>query len=151
MLVFRKKSGNFAKIEIMLANKTRYAVLALIYLAGEYGKGPIQSSVIAANEKIPQRFLEVLLADMKGIGFLGSKPGKGGGYFLIKEPSQISLFDIIDFSEGTLSWVPCVSEKSYQSCEFCKDEDLCKVRKVYSELREHNRNVLKNTSLKDLL
>jgi len=135
----------------MLANKTRYAVLALIYLAGEYGKGPVQSSVIAQNEKIPQRFLEVLLADMKSIGFLGSKPGKGGGYFLIKDPSQITLFDIIDFSEGTLSWVPCISEKSYQSCEFCKDESQCKVRSVYNELRDHNRMVLKRTSLKDLL
>lgn len=135
----------------MLANKTRYSVLALIYLAGEYGKGPVQSSVISKNEKIPQRFLEVLLADMKSKGFLASKPGKGGGYYLIKNPSQITLFDIIEYSEGTLSWVPCISVKSYQSCEFCKDESLCKVRKVYSGLREHSRKVLMKTSLKDLI
>jgi Rrf2 family protein len=135
----------------MLTNKTRYYVLALIYLAGEYGKGPILSSVIASKEKIPQRFLEVLLAEMKSLGFLGSKPGKGGGYFLMKDPAEISLFDILEFSEGTLSWVPCVSEKSYQVCEFCKDESLCKIRKVYNELREHNYHVLKNTSLKDLI
>ena len=135
----------------MLANKTRYTVLAMIYLAGKFGDGPIQSAEIAKNEMIPQRFLEVLLADMKQMGFLGSRPGRGGGYFLIKEPSLITLFDIIGFSEGSLSWVPCISEKSYQACEFCKDENLCKIRKVYSELREQNRKVLQKTTLKDLL
>lgn len=135
----------------MLAKKTRYSILALVKLAKEYGRGPLQISEIAKSEKIPQRFLEILLGDLKKMGFLGSKSGKEGGYFLIKNPKEVNLCNIIDYSEGSLSWVPCTSEKSYQPCEFCKDEEICALRKVYSEIRNSTKMILQKTSLHDLI
>lgn len=135
----------------MLVKKTRYAIIALIRLAESYGKGPRLSTEIAVTEKIPQRFLEIILNDLKKEGFLGSKSGKEGGFFLIKEPSEINLQQIVDHFEGSTSWVPCISEKCYQPCEFAKEEADCRLRSVYSEIRSKTREILGGTTLHDLL
>jgi Rrf2 family protein len=135
----------------MLSKKTRYAMLALTKLAKEYGNGAILISEIARSENIPQRFLESILLELKKTGILGSKLGKSGGYYLIKHPKDIILADIIRHFEGAKAMLDCVSEKSYQPCEFCKDEKTCKIRKVFKELRDHTLKVLTNTSLSDLI
>jgi Rrf2 family protein len=135
----------------MLSKKTRYAMLALTKLAREYGNGAILISEIAKSENIPQRFLESILLELKKTGILGSKLGKSGGYYLIKRPEDILLADIIRHFEGAIAMLACVSENSYQPCEFCKDEKTCKIRKVFKELRDHTLKVLTNTSLSDLV
>jgi Rrf2 family protein len=135
----------------VLVKKTRYAILALVRLAENHGKGPRQSAEIATTEKIPQRFLEIILNDLKKAGYLGSKSGKDGGFFLIKDPSEIDLQQIVDHFEGSTSWVPCISEKSYQPCEFAKNEADCRLRMVYSEIRENTREILGRTTLHDLM
>ena len=66
---------------ITLSKKTRYAMIALIKLAKEYGKGPVLINDIAVSEQIPQRFLENILLELKKMGILGSRLGKTGGYF----------------------------------------------------------------------
>ena len=70
---------------VTLSKKTRYAIVALTRLAREYGNGPIQIRDIAESEKIPQRFLESILLELRKLGILGSKLGKEGGYYLLKE------------------------------------------------------------------
>ena len=90
----------------MLSKKTRYALLALIKLGKEYGNGPVQIKTIAKSELIPRKFLESILLDLKKIGYLDSKTGKAGGYFLIKPPQEISMSEIIRFFEGALSLIP---------------------------------------------
>jgi Rrf2 family protein len=135
----------------MLSKKTRYAILALVKLSAEYGNGPIQISEIAQSENIPKRFLENILQELKKVDILGSKLGKKGGYFLLKKPSEISLAEIIRHFEGTIAQLYCVSEKSYQPCEFCKDEKNCKIRNVYKSIRDYSFNLLSNTSLADLM
>jgi Rrf2 family protein len=136
---------------LMLSKKTRYAMLALTKLAKEYGKGPVLISEIAISEQIPQRFLENILLELKKIGILGSRLGKTGGYFLIKDPADVSLEDIIRHFEGSIAMLYCVSEKSYQPCEFCKEEDTCKIRGVFKEIRDNTLSVLKKTSLNQLI
>jgi Rrf2 family protein len=135
----------------MLSKKTRYAMLALTKLAKDYGNGAILISEIAKSENIPQRFLESILLELKKTGILASKLGKSGGYYLIKDPKDIILVDIIRHFEGAIAMLACVSENSYQPCEFCKDEKTCKIRKVFKELRDHTLKVLTNTSLNDLI
>jgi Rrf2 family protein len=126
-------------------------MLALTNLAKEYGNGAIQISDIAKEENIPQRFLESILLELKKFGILGSKLGKSGGYFLIKPPAEVSLLDVIRHFEGSIALLYCVSEKSYQSCEFCKIEETCKIRKVFKEIREHTYNILRNATLASLI
>jgi len=135
----------------MLSQKTRYAMLALTRLAREVGNGAILISDIARSENIPQRYLEAILLDLKKMGMLGSKLGKTGGYFLIRKPEDINLSEIVRHFEGPIALVPCVSEKAYQPCEFCKDEQNCNLRKVFKDIRDYTYDRLQQTTLKSLL
>ncbi len=135
---------------MLLSKRTRYAVMALIKLAREHGRGAILISEIAKSENIPQRFLENILLELKRQGYLGSKLGKSGGYYLLRKPEEITLLEIIRHFEGTIAMLSCVSEKSYQPCEFCKDESQCKIRIVFKELRNNTYDLLSKTSLKEL-
>ena len=135
----------------MLSKKTRYAMVALAYLAKDEGRKTVMSTEIAASEKIPQRFLENILLELKKMGVLGSKLGKSGGYFLIKKPDEIPLSEIIRHFEGAIAMLYCVSEKQYQPCEFCKDETTCKIRGVFKEIRDTTFGILEKTTLQDLI
>jgi Rrf2 family protein len=136
---------------VMLSKKTRYAMLALTNLASKYGDGAIQISDIAEQEKIPQRFLESILLELKKMGILGSKLGKTGGYFLIKHPDEVSLLDVIRHFEGTIALMYCVSEKAYQPCEFCKIEEKCKIRHVFKKIRDTTYELLQDATLSSLI
>ncbi len=135
----------------MLSKKTRYAIVSLIHLSKKYGKGLVQISDIAREEKIPQRFLEGILLELKKMGVLSSKLGKNGGYFLSKPPDKINLFEIIEHFEGSVAMLFCVSEKMYQECEFCKDESKCKLRKIFKQLYIYNSEILKNNTFDKLI
>jgi len=136
---------------LMLSKKTRYAMLALAKLAKEYGNGPLLISDIASSQQIPQRFLENILLELKKMGILGSRLGKTGGYFLIKKPNEVNLEDIVRHFEGSIAMLYCISEKSYQPCEFCKKEEVCKIRDVFKEIRDHTLTVLSKTTIDQLI
>lgn len=126
-------------------------MLALTRLAREVGHGAILISDIARSENIPQRYLEAILLDLKKLGMLGSKLGKSGGYFLIRKPEDINLSEVVRHFEGPIALVPCVSEKAYQPCEFCKDEVSCNLRKVFKDIRDYTYRRLQETNLRDLI
>jgi len=127
-------------------------MLALIRLAKEYGKGTLLINQIAESEKIPKRFLESILLELKKNGYLGSNLGKKGGYYLIKKPEDINLLEIIRLFEGTIALLACTSEKYYKKpCEQCKDEDTCSIRSTFKDIREYTFNKLANTSLATLV
>jgi Rrf2 family protein len=136
---------------MQLSKKTRYALLALTRLAREYGDGAILISDIAKSENLPQRFLENILLDLKKMGFLGSKLGKSGGYYLLKPPSEIRISEIVRHFEGTIALLACVSEKAYEPCEMCKDVKDCKIRAVFKEVRDKTYDILYNTTLDKLI
>ncbi len=136
---------------MILSKKTRYAMVALASLARDYGKGPIQIREISKKENIPQSFLENILLELRNMGILGSQLGKSGGYYLLKDPEEVNLAEIIDHFEGTLSLLYCVSEKSYRPCEFCKDEATCKIRKVFTKILASTNSILKEATLKTLI
>jgi Rrf2 family protein len=136
---------------VTLSKKTRYAIVALTRLAREYGNGPIQIREIAESEKIPQRFLESILLELRKLGILGSKLGKEGGYYLLKNPADVKLAEIVRHFEGTIALMYCVSEKAYRPCEFCKDEATCQIRRVFKEIRDTTFEILSKTSLASLI
>jgi Rrf2 family protein len=136
---------------MILSKKTRYAIVALTRLAREYGNGPVQIREIAEGEKIPQSFLENILLDLRKMGILGSKLGKAGGYFLIKKPGDVNLAEVVRHFEGTVALMYCVSERAYQPCEFCKDEAICEIRKVFKEIRDTTFEILNRTTLETLI
>jgi Rrf2 family protein len=135
----------------MLSQKTRYAMLALTRLAKETGNGAIMIGDIARSEHIPQRYLEAILLDLKKLGMLGSKLGKNGGYFLIRKPEEINLSQVVRHFEGPIALVSCVSEKAYQPCEFCRDEENCNLKKVFKDIRDYTYSKLQQTTLQNLI
>ncbi len=134
-----------------LSKKTRYAIVALVRLAREYGNGPIQIRDIAESEKIPQRFLESILLELRKLGILGSKLGKEGGYYLLRKPESVTLSEVVRHFEGTIALMYCVSEKAYRPCEFCRDEATCQIRRVFKEVRDTTFDILNKTTLATLI
>ena len=135
----------------MISKKTKYALKALIYLARCYDKGPILISDLARDERIPKKFLELILLSLKNNGILQSKKGKGGGYYLGKPPREISMGKVIRLLDGPLAPVPCVSETAYAKCAECHDEKTCGIRLVMKEVRDAMAKILDSTSLADVL
>ena len=134
----------------MLTQKTRYSMLAMVRLAKEYGKGTLMINEIAESERIPKRFLESILLELKKNGYLSSKLGKNGGYCLMKNPKEISLLEIVQLFEGSVAMLRCTSEKFYEPCEHCKDEERCTIRGTFKDIREYTFNKLATTSLEML-
>ncbi len=135
----------------MISKKSKYALNALQYLAHQYGKGPILISVIAAQEKIPKKFLESILLELKNKGILQSKQGKRGGYSLAHAPKEINLGQVMRVLEGPLALLPCASQTAYERCEECIDEKICGIRIVMTEVRDVMAKVLDQTSLADVI
>jgi Rrf2 family protein len=134
----------------MLSRKTKYGLKALAFLARREDTTPVQIATISASENISQKFLESILLSLRKAGFLGSKKGKGGGYFLRKKSGEISIAEIYRVLEGPIALVPCVSLNFYKKCDDCPDEKACSVHKLMIEVRDKNLAILENTSLKDL-
>ncbi len=135
----------------MLSKKTKYAIRALISLGERYQKEPVNISFIAENEKIPKKFLEQILLELRNAGFLYSKKGAGGGYSLLKDPSEINLVQVMRITGGPIAQLPCVSLNFYQRCEECKDENTCGIRDTFRDVRDATLKILLETSIADLI
>ena len=134
----------------MLTQRSRYALRALIFIARSNGVAPVPISTIAADQKLPRKFLEAILLDLKNGGLVTSYRGKLGGYRLARPAGQISFGEIIRQIEGPLALVPCVSVSAYQRCVDCFVESTCVIRKTMLEVREQTANILDHTTLADL-
>ena len=135
----------------MISKKTKYALNSLIYLAKNYGRGPVFIHDLARKEGMPKKFLEAILLELKNKGFLQSRRGKAGGYLLGKSPEKIILGEVIRVLEGPLAPVSCVSQTAYQKCDECKDENCCGIRFLMKDVRDAIANILDNTNLSDVL
>ena len=135
----------------MLSKKTKYGLKALTFLAAQKNNEPVQIAEISRNENISQKFLESILLTLRKTGFLGSKKGKGGGYYLIKEPSEIPMTSVIRVLEGPIAMVPCVSLNFYEQCYDCPDENSCSVHKLMLKVRDSALEVYRNNTLADLI
>ena len=135
----------------MLSKKSRYAIIALVYLAKQFGKGPILIGQIAEEEKIPKKFLEGILFELKNAGIVNSQRGKNGGYYLIKNPDEVHLAKILRLFDGPIALIPCVTYQYYEPCPECKDENICAIRKVFKEIRDVTVEILKKATLAELI
>ena len=134
----------------MLAKKTQYALKALTYMAEQNSAGPFLIADIANKKKIPVKFLETILLELKKAGILNSKKGKGGGYFFNQDPANIQLATIMRLIEGPISLLPCVSLHFYKKCTDC-NEKKCGLNKIMKEVRDNTLNILENRTVQDLI
>jgi Rrf2 family protein len=134
----------------VLSRKTKYGLRALLGLARGADQSPRLVAELAEQERIPQKFLEAILLELKRRGFVDSRKGRGGGYFLRKAPADITFGDVIRVLEGPLAAVPCVSETAYARCIECVDEATCGVRIAMKEVRDATAAILDQTTLADV-
>jgi Rrf2 family protein len=134
----------------VLSRKSKYGLKALLLLAQEAGHGPVLIAELASREGIPKKFLEAILLELKRHGVVQSRKGKGGGYFLRREPADVTFGEVIRVLEGPLAAVPCVSHTAYMKCVECLDEPTCGVRIAMKEVRDATARILDHTTLADV-
>ncbi len=135
----------------MLSKKTKYAIKALMLLGRNYGKDPMQIIKIAEEERIPKKFLEQILLEMRNAGMLYSKKGAGGGYSLNKSPEDIYLSQVMRLIDGPIALLPCVSLNFYRSCDECMEERVCGIRDTFTDVRNAMLQILNDTSIAALI
>jgi len=133
-----------------LSRKARYALRALYALSAEEARGPVLIADLAEREKIPHKFLETILLELKNAGVLKSKKGKGGGYSLARPPEQITMGQVIRIIDGPLAPITCASERAFVRCEECVDETTCGTRQVMKKVRDAIAAILDGTTLADV-
>jgi Rrf2 family protein len=133
----------------MLAQKTRYALRSLLYLVEEGAGAPVQLARIAETQRVPPKYLELIMLDLKRAGFVRSTRGPKGGYILARDPADISFGEVVRVTEGPIALVPCASVNFYQKCGDCHDEATCAIRRAFALVRDQSAKLLEGISLKD--
>ena len=134
----------------MLSKKAQYALKALGYLAAKYGQGPVLISEISDKKRIPIKFLESILLELKQNAVLDSKKGKGGGYYLANAPKKTKLSTVMRIVEGPIAMLPCVSLNFYKKCEDC-NEIFCGLNRIMILQRDATLKILDKKTIYDLI
>ena len=117
-------------------------------IARELGRPMLQIRELAKREKIPVKFLEQILLQLKDAGYLESKLGRGGGYFLEMPMDKITIGGVVRLIDGPLAPISCVSVTAYEKCS-CPDEQHCGLRMLMLDVRNSIANILDNYTLAD--
>jgi Rrf2 family cysteine metabolism transcriptional repressor len=129
-----------------LSTRTRYAVRAIIELAQNDSKKPLQLKIIAQRQEISVKYLEQLMAVLRSAGFVRSIRGSKGGYVLAKSPNEIKLNDVMHRLEGTVATVECVENDDY-----CSRSADCAARYLWTQVEQAIDRVLEGITLRDLV
>ena len=133
----------------MISQKAKYALRALVALAR--AGDSMMIGEIAAKERIPRKFLEQILLELKRHGIVMSKRGKFGGYALLMPASQITFGQVLRILDGPLAPLPCLSRIAYRRCADCRAEEDCEIRRVFARVTASAREVLDRTSIADAI
>jgi len=133
----------------MITQKAKYALRALAALAQSDPDEPMMISDIAAQQKIPKKFLEQILLDLKHQGIVVSRRGKQGGYLLLKPADEITFGEILRIIDGPIAPLPCLSITAYRRCDDCDGEQTCEIRHVFAKVADATRKVLFTTTIAD--
>lgn len=130
----------------MLTKKGKYGLKALVHLSQlPAGQLAFVGDIATAN-KIPKKFLDAILGELRNAGFVQSRKGKDGGYRLARPASEIKIGHVVRVLDGPLAPIPCASRTQYQPCDDC-DEATCQIRHMMLEVRQAIAGVLDNRSL----
>ena len=135
----------------MLSSKAKYAVRAASMLAERVGTDDwTQAAEVAEQERIPRKFLETILVQLRDHGVVESRRGSHGGHRLAHDPSRISVADIIRIFDGPLALTPCASVTRFRQCTDCVRIESCRLQHLMREARDAVAGVLENCSLASL-
>jgi len=133
---------------LRLSTKGRYGVLAMVELALHYGQGPVSIKEISEKQNFSDSYMEQLFSTLKNAGLVRSLRGAHGGYVLSRDPSDISVGDIIRALEGPIEIAECTNENDNFECIKSLD---CLTRGLWEDIRDSINNVIDHRSLRHLL
>lgn len=129
-----------------LSTRGRYGIKAMVSLAEQYGRGPISVASISALQNISLPYLEQLMAALKKASLVEAVRGVQGGYTLVRDPSEITIEEVLDALEGTTAVIGCVGY-DFVGCE---NACSCAARPLWLKLQNSIDTILKETTIKDL-
>jgi Rrf2 family protein len=131
----------------LLSKKAKYGLRALIAMGRDGDGRPMLIADLARRERIPLKYLEQILLELKKHGVVHSKKGKGGGYQLGRDPREIAFSEVLRILDGPLALTPCVSETAYRRCDDCLDVETCGIRVTMKHARDAVVAVFDRTTL----
>ncbi len=130
-----------------LPTKARYGMRAMLDLAVNYGGNePVLMRDIASRQDLPEKYLEQVLIHLRNAGLVRSVRGAKGGYMLARDPSEITLLEIVEACIGDVTMVDCTEDPGY-----CNKVDACATFVVWKDLTEAIRGSLESKTLADLV
>lgn len=133
---------------MVISQKCQYALRGIFELAKLHGQGPVRIADVASAQAIPLRFLEVILGQLKQGGFVNSQRGNRGGYYLVREPGELPVGEIIRFIEGPLAPVGCGTDGPQNPCPL---HGRCVFLPMWEKVRNAVSEVYDNTTFQDLM
>ena len=133
----------------MLTQKARYALHAMLFLAGRDGSATVAE--MAEQRGIPRKFLEQILSDLRLRGLVVGKRGPSGGYLLGRPAAEITFAEILRCVDGPLALAPCASQTAYRPCPDCKSIETCEIRPILMAVRDTTALLLEGMSLAEAL
>jgi Rrf2 family protein len=131
-----------------ISQKGLYALQAMMVLTRRYTQGAIRIRDIAYEENLPEKFLELILLELKNARMVESVRGAKGGYRLRRAPSEIRLSEIIRLIDGPLA---PFGDADQLRVLIDRDADHSALYKVFLEVRDAAAQILENTTLEDLI
>jgi Rrf2 family protein len=131
---------------VKLSTRSRYGLRALYELAQHYGQGPLETQIIADRQAVSRKYLDAILSGMKNAGLVRSRRGAGGGHELARDPTQITVGDVIRSLEGTPLLLECVGDATT-----CRRAKGCVARDVWTEVEQTIHHTLDGISIADLV
>lgn len=122
----------------------------MVHLAGLVPGQTSRAEEIASEERIPKKFLDAILLDLRKAGFVRAQKGPGGGYALARAPQEIRVGNIIRALDGPLAPIGCASRSAFEACDDCRHPEFCSVRLVMTDVRDAIAGILDNMSLADM-
>jgi len=133
---------------MLVSQKCQYALRAVFELAKRHGRGPTKIADIARAQAIPARFLEVILSQLKRGGFVESRRGKQGGYYLAGLPEAFTVGKVIRFMQGPIGPVACVTGDPGSECPL---QGECVFLPMWEKVGSAIAGVYDTTTLGDLV
>ncbi|MEI7535102.1 MAG: Rrf2 family transcriptional regulator [Verrucomicrobiae bacterium] len=130
-----------------VSKRTDYALRALFTLVDHYGGQPIPIRELARRNDVPKRFLEQIMLALKSQGWVSSSAGIRGGYFLARNPTKITMGEVVRYFDGILAPIDCVSVMGYKRCS---QESVCRFRRVFFDVRNYVANIMDAASLAEV-
>lgn len=135
----------------MISQRARYAFKAVVALARAPSGEGLKIKELCEQEKLPRKFLEQILTQLKAAGYVASRRGRDGGYELLKPINQIMIGPMLRVVDGPIAPLSCLSRTAYKRCADCRDEAHCELRIAFAKAYDDYLKTLETTSLAEVM